>query len=180
MWKTWYLFRLYHTDKLLFAAILIYALMVGRSIYTQNESIPFYIYAMYSGEYGDLPSYPAPQVEINGKLLDFSRVSYHEFEFVMAQLHHFHRLENAGFKDPTPEVIPKYLPLNPKQAEALGEKIAYDESFRNKFLDWAIRYFSKGSKSEIKELAIHIDFYAYNGQEYVYQSRKTLLEHEME
>ncbi|SDK16760.1 hypothetical protein SAMN05421823_10243 [Catalinimonas alkaloidigena] len=173
-----YLVQLFRQSKLLFVVILMYGLLVGRSVYNKRDTFPFFIYAMYSGYYGDWAQYEVPVLLADDEALDLSTLPYPQFDFLMSICHTFVRYDKANFSDkvnpPYIESYMKYLP--DKERAFLTNRVAEAPGSRKAFIEWLRGYLELLFNRPIQHLQLRIDVYGYGEGRYVLQSSHSVFD----
>ena len=147
-----FLAKVYRRSGILFVLIMLYSLLVVRSIYLKKETIPFYIFSMYSGHYGDWNEYEVPLILIDGEVLDLSQEPYHRFEFLMSLLHQYKRLIRTNFK-------------------------GMSNHSKDEFKVWILNYISKLTGNEIRDIELRLDVYSFEQSSYHLKTSHRLLYH---
>ncbi len=93
--NTW-LYRIWRTDKILFAVVVLYLAGILWFVRYQREEFPFLLYGMYSLKEEAQPSYTSYMLKIDGKEVYYTKLWDLEKELITAPLLHAVSLRDKG------------------------------------------------------------------------------------
>ncbi|MBL0308719.1 MAG: hypothetical protein IPP77_03265 [Bacteroidetes bacterium] len=121
--RTSFPYRLYQTDKLLFAVVGIYVLGLAYGWRLDREEFPFLLYGMYSLKEESKATYSTYSIEFNGKELDQNSLLNPKKELLMTTTAHVVPLMDSVLKGEDKESFARWL----LRCGAIGNKMHHDE-----------------------------------------------------
>jgi hypothetical protein len=151
-----FLKRLYHQWRPMFWVVIIFIICQVLFMYKAVETIPFFLFNMYSTRQQPLDTTYRTTIYINGKYFNTDNISGHERETLLGSLAYFRKLKDHGFYATDSQTIKnRFSGKVPSALYNTFYKRLTNTSVTDKlFYNWWCKYLSRVARREADSFTI--------------------------
>ena len=157
-----FLAEVYHKDRWLFFAFLLF--IAGQIFFTWKgvETVPFFHWGMYSERMTELPAaYRHIELAINDSTVDIGKLDGLPVEYFQSMLKRYVTLKQNDFADPVTEVINHRFGQEELRKSAIA-RLANSPESEDAFRQWLCKYVQKYYQGDIHSIEILVQTSVWN------------------
>jgi hypothetical protein len=146
---------LYRHWKKMFYALLVLALAQAFFMYKAVETVPFFLYNMYSTRQHNGDTSYRTAVYLNGHLFNTAHLSGHEQETIFGSLSYFKKLQSQHYFATDSITVAHRLKLLPAGWYQAGfDRLTNTSVSEGQYLDWLARYLAQVSGEAVDSFSL--------------------------
>lgn len=151
-----FLKRLYQQWKTMFWVVILFMICQAFFMYKAVETIPFFLYNMYSTRQHTLDTTYATVITVNGKEFNTDRLSGYEKETLLASLSYFRKLKDHGYYATDTQTIKNRLSgtIPDRWYNLFYKRLTNDLVNEKMFFSWWMKYLSRVSQQKVDSFTI--------------------------